>query len=33
VSRKKRKGLVDKLAAQIILQGYLEAGRPEGDPA
>ncbi|MBL7072507.1 MAG: Holliday junction resolvase RuvX [Candidatus Omnitrophica bacterium] len=24
VSRKKRKGVIDKLAAQIILQGYLD---------
>jgi putative holliday junction resolvase len=33
VSRAKRKGVVDRLAAQLILQGYLEAGRPEVDPA
>lgn len=25
VSRKKRKGVIDKLAAQIILQGYLDS--------
>ncbi len=32
-SRRKRRGAVDKLAAQVILQGYLEAtaGRPPGD--
>jgi putative Holliday junction resolvase len=30
VSRKRRKQVVDKLAAQVILQGYLEAkGAPE----
>ncbi len=33
VSRSKRKGVVDRMAAQLILQGYLEAGRPEVDPA
>lgn len=27
VSRKKRKGVVDKMAASIILQGYLEANK------
>jgi putative holliday junction resolvase len=27
--RQKRKGLRDKLAAQILLQGYLDAGCPE----
>lgn len=33
VSRKKRALVIDKLAAQIILQGWLEAGGPEIDPA
>ncbi len=33
VSRKKRKAAVDRMAAQIIRQGYLEAGQPEVDPA
>ncbi|MHB8417060.1 MAG: Holliday junction resolvase RuvX [Myxococcales bacterium] len=33
VSRSKRKQVVDRMAAQLILQGYLEAGRPEVDPA
>lgn len=33
VSRQKRKQAVDRMAAQVILQGYLEAGLPEGDPA
>jgi len=28
LSRKKRKKLIDKLAAQIILQGYLDAQNP-----
>ena len=34
VSRRKRKGLIDKLAAQQILQGYLDgrAGDAEGAP-
>lgn len=27
VSRKKRRGVIDKMAAVIILQGYLERGR------
>ncbi|MGI6169446.1 MAG: Holliday junction resolvase RuvX, partial [Christensenellales bacterium] len=27
VSRKKRRGVVDKLAAVVILQGYLDAKR------
>jgi putative holliday junction resolvase len=29
LKRQKRKGLRDKLAAQILLQGYLDAGCPE----
>jgi putative Holliday junction resolvase len=35
VSRQKRKALRDKLAAQIVLQAYLDAGCPalEADPA
>jgi putative Holliday junction resolvase len=33
VSRQKRKLAIDRMAAQVILQGYLEAGRPEVDPA
>lgn len=33
VSRRKRAEVIDKLAAQLILQGWLEAGRPEVDPA
>jgi putative Holliday junction resolvase len=33
VSRERRKGLIDRLAAQVILQGYLDAGQPEVDPA
>ena len=33
VSRQKRKLVIDRMAAQVILQGYLEAGRPQGDPA
>jgi putative Holliday junction resolvase len=33
VSRQKRKLVIDRMAAQVILQGYLEAGRPEVDPA
>lgn len=31
VSRKKRKGVVDKLAAQVILQSYLDAKAGERD--
>lgn len=27
VSRKKRRGVIDKLAAAVILQGFLDAGR------
>jgi putative Holliday junction resolvase len=30
LKRQKRKRLRDKLAAQILLQGYLDAGCPEG---
>ncbi len=30
LKRQKRKALRDKLAAQILLQGYLDAGCPEG---
>ncbi len=33
VSRAKRAKVIDKLAAQLILQGWLEAGCPEADPA
>lgn len=33
VSRQKRKLVINRMAAQVILQGYLEAGRPEVDPA
>jgi putative Holliday junction resolvase len=33
VSRRKRGQVIDKLAAQILLQGYLDAGQPEIDPA
>jgi putative Holliday junction resolvase len=33
VSRAKRAKVIDKLAAQLILQGWLEAGCPEVDPA
>jgi len=33
VSRKKRSQVIDKLAAQILLQSYLDAGSPEIDPA
>lgn len=33
VSRKRRKTLIDRLSAQVILQGYLDAGQPEVDPA
>jgi putative holliday junction resolvase len=33
VSRQKRRLAIDRMAAQVILQGYLEAGRPEVDPA
>ena len=29
LKRQKRKDLRDKLAAQILLQGYLDAGCPE----
>lgn len=29
LKRKKRKSLRDQLAAQILLQGYLDAGQPE----
>ena len=31
VSRKKRKNVIDKLAAVLILQGYLDQGRREND--
>jgi putative Holliday junction resolvase len=33
VSRKKRAQVIDMLAAQIILQGWLDSGCPETDPA
>jgi putative holliday junction resolvase len=33
VSRKKRSQVIDKLAAQILLQSFLDAGCPEVDPA
>ena len=33
VPRKKRGEVIDKLAAQIILQSFLDAGSPEIDPA
>jgi putative Holliday junction resolvase len=33
VTRQKRKGLRDKLASQIMLQGYLDAGCPETERA
>ena len=33
LKRQKRKALRDKLAAQILLQGYLDAGCPEVEPA
>ncbi len=33
VSRGKRRDVIDRMAAQIILQGYLGAGQPENDPA
>ena len=33
VSRRRRKEVIDTLAAQIILQGWLDAGSPEVDPA
>jgi putative Holliday junction resolvase len=33
VSRKKRAQVIDMLAAQIILQGWLDTGGPETDPA
>lgn len=33
VSRKKRSQVIDKLAAQILLQSFLDAGSPEVDPA
>jgi len=33
LSRQKRKALRDKLAAQIMLQGYLDAGCPEKEAA
>jgi putative Holliday junction resolvase len=31
LSRKKRKGVIDKLAAVIILQGYLNQSRKQND--
>jgi putative Holliday junction resolvase len=31
LSRKKRKGVIDKVAAVIILQGYLNQSRKEND--
>lgn len=31
VSRSRRKGLVDKLAAQVVLQSYLDAHSPENE--
>jgi len=33
VSRKKRAAVIDMLAAQIILQGWLDSGGPETEPA
>jgi putative Holliday junction resolvase len=33
VTRQKRKALRDKLASQIMLQSYLDAGCPETEPA
>jgi len=33
VSRKRRAAVIDKLAAQLLLQSYLDAGSPEIDPA
>ncbi|MHB1846735.1 MAG: Holliday junction resolvase RuvX [Deltaproteobacteria bacterium] len=33
VSRRRRKEVIDTLAAQIILQGWLDAGGPESDCA
>jgi putative holliday junction resolvase len=33
VSRRKRASVIDRLAAQLILQGWLAAGCPEVDPA
>jgi putative Holliday junction resolvase len=33
VTRQKRKALRDKLASQIMLQSYLDAGSPETEPA
>jgi putative holliday junction resolvase len=33
VSRRKRSQVIDKLAAQILLQSFLDAGGPEVDPA
>ena len=33
VSRKKRKGAVDRVAAAILLQSYLASRSPEGSPA
>jgi putative Holliday junction resolvase len=33
VSRKKRAQVIDKIAAQILLQSYLDSGSPEVDPA
>ena len=33
LTSKKRKAIRDKLAAQIMLQGYLEAGCPDVDAA
>ncbi len=32
LKRQKRKGIRDKLAAQLLLQGYLDAGCPEAEP-
>ena len=33
LSRKRRRELSDRLAAQLILQGYLDSKRPKGDYA
>jgi putative holliday junction resolvase len=33
VSRKRRAEVIDKLAAQLFLQSFLDAGSPETDPA
>jgi putative holliday junction resolvase len=33
LSRRKRRQVIDKLAAAYILQGYLDAGRGRGEPS